>query len=147
MFMFKTYVLYTLMYCQVSLKVQTHMWLYLMRSELDTRWLSLYNNLQQWKLKQPVERSSRVCTSVPPKWLSQCKALIHIRNQHPNCPPVGWLFWTPIHPLPLLPEEDTQTSHTWGPTSQNGGACRLPDGEPYICNNGRGRCNWVVWYR
>jgi hypothetical protein len=37
------------------------------RSVTELVGLSLNNNLKQCKLMQPAERSSRVCTSVPPK--------------------------------------------------------------------------------
>jgi hypothetical protein len=48
--------------------------IYQVRSVTELVGLSLYNNLQQCKLKQAVERSSRVRTSVPPKWLSWRRA-------------------------------------------------------------------------
>jgi hypothetical protein len=134
----------TTVYCTVPIREYWYSSLY--RYPVNFMTLALDNNLQQCKLKQPAEWSSRVhlsrqsdCPSAGPS--------IHIRNQHLTASPLSTGRPALSNPYPTTSSVaggghmDIQTYHTWGLTSQNDGARRLPIGEPDIREHGRWRCN------
>jgi hypothetical protein len=91
----------------------------------------------------PLSRQS-VCPGAGPS--------IHIRNQHLNALSLSTGRSTLLNPYPTTSSvagggnRDIRTYHyhTWGPTSQNDGARRLPNGEPDIRDHGRWRCTRVI---